>query len=190
MKYLEDRILTDGKVRPGGVLKVDSFLNHQIDPHLLFVMAEELKRLYKDENINKILTVEASGIAIAAITGYVFSCPMVFAKKSRSKNISEEVWSAEVESFTHGGTNTILVSREFLGKEDRVLIVDDFLATGAALIGLRSICEQAGATVIGAGIAVEKVFQGGGEILRQEGMRIESLARIASMTDDSITFVS
>ena len=190
MKVLEQRILTDGKVRPGGILKVDSFLNHQIDPQLLFAMAQELKRLYRDEAVTKILTVEASGIAIAAMTGYVFSCPIVFAKKSRTKNISSEVWSADVESFTHGGTNTIVVSKEYLSAGDRVLIVDDFLATGAALIGLRSVCEQAGATVVGAGIAVEKVFQGGGEKLRREGMRIESLARIASMTDDSIFFES
>ena len=188
MKLLEDRILKDGKVRPGGILKVDSFLNHQIDPQLLFVMAEELKRLYAGEEINKILTVEASGIAMAAMTGYVFSCPLVFAKKSRSRNISEDVWSAEVESFTHGGTNTIVVSKEYLGSGDRVLILDDFLATGAALIGLKGICDAAGATVVGAGIAVEKVFQGGGNKLRAQGMRVESLARITAMTDDSIIF--
>ena len=188
MKLLEDRILKDGKVRPGGILKVDSFLNHQIDPQLLFAMAEELKRLYAGEEINKILTVEASGIAMAAMTGYVFSCPLVFAKKSRSRNISEDVWSAEVESFTHGGTNTIVVSKEYLGSGDRVLILDDFLATGAALIGLKGIRDAAGATVVGAGIAVEKVFQGGGNKLRAQGMRVESLARIIAMTDDSIVF--
>ena len=188
MKLLEDRILKDGKVRPGGILKVDSFLNHQIDPQLLFAMAEELKRLYAGEEINKILTVEASGIAMAAMTGYVFSCPLVFAKKSRSRNISEDVWSAEVESFTHGGTNTIVVSKEYLGSGDRVLILDDFLATGAALVGLKGICDAAGATVVGAGIAVEKVFQGGGNKLRAQGMRVESLARITAMTDDSIVF--
>lgn len=188
MKLLEDRILKDGKVRPGGILKVDSFLNHQIDPQLLFAMAEELKRLYAGEEINKILTVEASGIAMAAMTGYVFSCPLVFAKKSRSRNISEDVWSAEVESFTHGGTNTIVVSKEYLGSGDRVLILDDFLATGAALVGLKGICDAAGATVVGAGIAVEKVFQGGGNKLRAQGMRVESLARIIAMTDDSIVF--
>lgn len=188
MKELEHRILADGKIRPGGILKVDSFLNHQIDPQLLFDMAEELKRLYAGEGINKILTVEASGIAIAAMTGYVMHCPLVFAKKSRTRNISEGVWSAEVESFTHGGTNTIVVSREYLGSADRVLIVDDFLATGAALFGLLDVCRQAGASVAGAGIAVEKVFQGGGEKLRAAGLRIESLAKIESMTDDGITF--
>lgn len=188
MKLLEERIIKDGVVRPGEILKVDSFLNHQIDPQLLFAMGEELKRLYGGCGVNKILTVEASGIAIAAVTGYIFGCPMVFAKKSKSKNISADVWSAEVASYTHGNTNTIIVSKEYLGPGDKVLIVDDFLATGAALIGLKSICEQAGAEVAGAGIAIEKVFQGGGNMLRAEGMRVESLARIASMTDDSITF--
>ncbi len=188
MKLLEERILKDGEVRPGGILKVDSFLNHQIDASLLFAMAKEWKRLYVGEKINKILTVESSGIAIAAMAGYVFSCPLVFAKKNRSKNISEDVWSAEVESFTHGGTNTIVVSKEYLRPEDHVLIVDDFLATGAALIGLKSICEASGAHLVGAGIAIEKVFQGGGEKLRAQGLRIESLARIAAMTDDSIVF--
>ncbi len=188
MKLLEERVLRDGKVRPGGILKVDSFLNHQIDPELLYAMAEEMQRLFGGEGINKILTVEASGIAIAAMTGYVFGCPMVFAKKSKSKNISDEVWSAEVESFTHGGTNTLIVSKEYLSASDRVLIVDDFLATGAALEGLKSICAQAGASVAGACVAVEKAFQGGGNRLRAEGMRIESLAKIASMTDTGITF--
>ena len=174
MKKLEERIQKDGKVRPGGILKVDNFLNHQIDPQLLYD--------------NKILTVEASGIAIAAMVGYVFGCPLVFAKKSKTKNISDEVWSAEVESFTHGGTNTIVVSKEYLGANDRVLIVDDFLATGAALFGLREICRQAGAEVVGAGIAVEKAFQGGGKKLREEGMRVESLAKIASMSDNGLEF--
>ena len=151
-------------------------------------MALEFKRLYAGEKINKILTIEASGIAIAAVAGYVFGRPMLFAKKSKSKNISDNVWSVEVESFTHGNTNTIVVSKEYLGPEDHVLIVDDFLATGAALIGLKDLCDQAGASVVGAGIAVEKVFQNGGNLLRSRGLRIESLARIASMTDNSISF--
>ena len=188
MKKLEERIQKDGKVRPGGILKVDNFLNHQIDPQLLYDMAQELKRLYEGERVNKILTVEASGIAIAAMAGYVFGCPLALAKKSKTKNISDEVWSAEVESFTHGGTNTIVVSKEYLGANDRVLIVDDFLATGAALFGLREICRQAGAEVVGAGIAVEKAFQGGGKKLREEGMRVESLAKIASMSDNGLEF--
>lgn len=188
MKELEERIQRDGKVKPGGILKVDNFLNHQIDPQLLYQMAEELRRLYEGTPVNKILTVEASGIAIAAMVGYVFSCPLVFAKKSKTSNISDAVWSAEVASFTHGGSNTLLVSKEYLGPEDCVLIVDDFLATGAALIGLRSICEQAGARIAGAGIAIEKVFQGGGNRLRAEGMRIESLAKISSMSDNGLEF--
>lgn len=189
MKLLEERILRDGIVRPGGVLKVDSFLNHRIDPKLMYDLAMELKRLYSTESINKIFTIEASGIALAIMTGYVFDCPMVFAKKSKSKNISDALYSVDITSFTHGNTNTVVVSKEHMGKDDRVLIVDDFLATGSALIGLKDLVEQACGTVIGAGIAVEKVFQGGGNKLREQGMRIESLARIASMEDDGkITF--
>ena len=188
MKLLEDRILSEGTVLPGGILKVGSFLNQQIDTALLREMAQELYRLFGGEGVNKILTIEASGIAIAAVTGVVFGCPMVFAKKSRTKNLSDRVWSAEVESFTHGTVNTVMVSKDYLCAGDRVLIVDDFLATGAALVGLRSLCEQAGATVVGAGIAIEKRFQGGGDALRAEGMRVESLARIVEMGDDFLRF--
>ena len=189
MEALEKRIMSEGEVRPGGILKVDGFLNHRIDPQLSYDMAVELKRLYEGEEINKILTIEASGIAMAVMAGYVFGCPLVFAKKSKTKNISSNVWSTEVESFTHGNTNTVVVSKEYLGPEDKVLIVDDFLATGAALKGLRALVEQAGGTVVGAGIAIEKAFQGGGDELRKAGMRVESLARIASMSDDSLEFV-
>ena len=188
MKLLEERILKDGKIKPGGILKVDSFLNHQIDPSLLYEMAVELKKLYGSEGINKILTIEASGIALAIMAGYVFNCPMVFAKKSKSKNISDELYSVEVESFTHGNTNTVILSKEYLSKGDRVLIVDDFLATGAALVGLKALVEQAGAELVGAGIAIEKVFQGGGNKLRQQGMRIESLAMIKAMSDFGVEF--
>jgi xanthine phosphoribosyltransferase len=188
MELLEQRILTDGKVLPGGILKVDGFLNHQIDPQLLYEMALEFKRLYDGTGINKILTIEASGIAMAAMTGYVFSCPLVFAKKSKTKNISNNVYSVEVASFTHGNTNTVVVSKEYLSAKDRVLIVDDFLATGAALIGLKALVEQAGGVVVGAGIAVEKVFQGGGDMLRSQGLRVESLAKIASMDDHGLKF--
>ena len=151
-------------------------------------MAQEIKRLYAGEKITKILTVEASGIAIASMTGYVLGCPLIFAKKGRSRNISESVYSCEVPSFTHGNVNTILVSKEYLCAGDRVLLVDDFLATGAALKGLNSIVQQAGATVVGAVAEVEKVFQGGGDMLRREGMRVEALARIASMSDTDLTF--
>ena len=188
MKLLEERILRDGKVLPGGVLKVDGFLNHRIDPQLLCEMAQELKRLYTGEAVHLILTIEASGIALASFAGYVFGCPVLFAKKSKSRNISDQVYAVEVESFTHGSTNTVLLSKEYLRPEHRVLIVDDFLATGAALCGLKALCEQAGATIVGAGVAIEKVFQGGGKRLRAEGLRIEALARIADMRDDCLRF--
>ena len=188
MKLLEDRILSEGKVRPGGILKVDSFLNHQLDPQLLYEMACELKRLYEGAGVNKILTIEASGIAIASFVGYVFGCPVVFAKKSKTKNISDALYSVDVPSFTHGNVSTVVVSKEYLGAQDRVLIVDDFLATGAALVGLKALVEQAGGTVVGVGIAIEKAFQGGGNLPRAQGLRVESLARIASMSDDSLRF--
>ena len=188
MKELEERIRREGRILPGGVLKVDGFLNHQIDPQLCYEMALELKRLYEGETISKVLTIEASGIAMGCMTAYVFGCPLVFAKKSRTRNISEDVWAVDVESFTHGNTNRVVVSREYLCAGDRVLIVDDFLATGAALKGLKALTEQAGGTVVGAGIAIEKVFQGGGDALRNAGMRVESLAKIASMTDTGLVF--
>ena len=188
MKQLEERILRDGKVLPGGILKVDGFLNHRIDPRLLYDMAAEFKRLYAGEEINKILTIEASGIAVASMAAYLFGCPLLFAKKSKTRNLSGGMWSVEVESFTHGNTNTVVVSKDYLGPEDRVLILDDFLATGAALAGLKALCGQAGATVVGAGILIEKVFQGGGDRLRAEGLRIESLAKIASMSDGGLVF--
>ena len=188
MNFLEQRIAKDGIVKPGNVLKVDSFLNHQMDIALMEEIGREFHRRFADKPITKVLTIEASGIAIATMVGYVLGCPLVFAKKSKTKNISNNVYSVEVESFTHGNTNTVVVSREYIKPGDRVLIVDDFLATGAALVGLKALVEQAGATVVGAGIAIEKVFQGGGDLLRQQGLRIESLARIAAMSDDSLTF--
>lgn len=188
MKLLEERILRDGVIKPGGILKVDMFLNHQIDPELMFAMGQELKRLYKDDNVTKVLTIESSGIAIAICAAYAIGCPMVFAKKSKSKNISDDIYAVEVPSFTHGNVNTVVLSKEYLKPGDRVLIVDDFLATGAALKGLCDIVKQAGATVVGCGIAVEKEFQGGGNLMRGRGIRVESLAKIASMTDDGIEF--
>ena len=188
MKALEQRILTDGKVLPGGILKVDGFLNHRIDPQLCHDMAQEFLRLYDGQAVNKILTIEASGIAMGCMTAYIFNCPLVFAKKSKSRNISDNVWSVEIESFTHGNRNTVVVSKEYLGPDDRVLIVDDFLATGSALVGLKELVEQAGGTVIGAGIAIEKAFQGGGDLLRSQSMRVESLAKISRMTDAGIEF--
>ena len=188
MNFLEERIAKDGVVKEGNVLKVDSFLNHQMDIELFDEMGAEFKRRFANENINKILTIEASGIALAIMTGLEFGCPVVFAKKSKSRNISDSVYSVEVESFTHGNTNTVIVSKEYLKPSDRILITDDFLATGAALVGLRALAEQAGACVVGAGIAIEKAFQGGGDRMRAEGMRVESLAKIASMSDDGLVF--
>ncbi len=188
MKALEEKILAEGEVRPGGILKVDGFLNHRIDPTLSYAMAEEVKRLFAEEGVNKVLTIEASGIAMAVMVAWVFGCPLVFAKKSRTKNIAQDVWAIEIPSFTHGNTNTAVVSKEYLGPGDRVLLIDDFLATGAALVGLRKLVEMAGGTVVGAAVAIEKEFQGGGNALRAAGMRVESLAKIAEMTDNSIRF--
>ena len=188
MKKLEERILRDGVVKPGGILKIDSFLNHQIDPELCYEMAEEIYRLYADEKPNKILTIEASGISIATMAGYVFKVPVVFAKKAMSKNISDEVYATEVFSFTKQVSKTVVASKEYINAGDRILIVDDFLAMGSALEGLLDIIGQAGAEAVGAAIVVEKAFQPGGAKLRARGLRIESLARIASMSDDALTF--
>ena len=185
MKLLEDRIRKEGKVRQGGVLKVDSFLNHQMDVALFREMALEWKRLFADEEITKILTIEASGIAIAAVAAEVFGCRVLFAKKTKTKNIAGEVYSTRVESFTHGNIYDVIVSKEYLLPTDRVLIIDDFLANGAALEGLCDLVRQAGATLVGAGIAIEKAFQPGGKTLREKGLRIESLARVASMDEET-----
>ena len=182
MRLLEERILKDGVVMEGDVLKVDSFLNHQMDVSLFMDMAEEWNRVYADCGINKILTIEASGIGIACIVAQKFACPLVFAKKSKTLNIAGDVWTSKVESFTHGRVYDIIVSKDFLTAKDRVLIIDDFLANGAALRGLISLCRQAGAEVVGAGICIEKAFQPGGELIRGMGVRVESLARIKSMS--------
>ena len=188
MELLEQRILTDGKLLPGGILKIDSFLNHQLDPVLLQEMAKEVHRLFRDDGVDKILTIEASGIALAILTGLEFRCPVVFAKKSKTTNISDNVYTAEIPSFTHGNINTAMVAKDYLRAGERVLLVDDFLATGAAFFGLKSLIEQAGGTVVGACAAVEKRFQGGGDKLRAEGVKVESLARIAEMDDSGIRF--
>lgn len=189
MKELEERIVRDGKVYAGDVLKVDSFLNHQMDPALFARMGREWRRLFEGREINKILTIEASGIGIAAVAGEVFDCPVLFAKKSRTKNIAGSVYTAQVESYTHGGVYTILCSKEYLKPQDKVLILDDFLANGNALLGLLELCRQAGAQVVGAGVAIEKTYQGGGERVRSQGVRVESLARIQSMDpDEGIVF--
>ena len=185
MKMLEDRIRKDGIVREGNVLKVDSFINHQMDIPLFREMAREWKRLFAGKPINKILTIEASGIGIACITAQYFDCPVIFAKKSQTKNIAGEVYTAKVESFTHGRVYDIIVAKEFLGPGDRVLIIDDFLANGAALMGLSKLVEDAGATLVGAGIVIEKAFQPGGDMIRARGIRLESLARVKSMNEET-----
>ncbi len=184
MKLLEDRIRKDGKVKRGGILKVDSFLNHQMDIALFEEMAAEFFSLFGSSDITKILTLEASGIGLACIVAQKFNCPVIFAKKTKTKNIDGAVLKTSVESFTHNTVYDVIVSREFLLPTDRVLIIDDFLANGNALTGLVNLVKDAGATLIGAGIAVEKSFQPGSEMLRKQGIHIESLARIKSMTDD------
>lgn len=190
MNFLEERIMKDGVVKEGNILKVDSFLNHQMDVKLFKQMGEEFKRRFAGKNINKIITIEASGIGIACIVAECFDVPVVFAKKSQSVNIDGDVYSAEVESFTHKCKNQVLISKKFVGPEDHVLIIDDFLANGCALQGLISIVNQAGGTVVGIGIAVEKGFQQGGQIIRNLGYQLESIAIVDGMSaaDGSITF--
>ncbi len=188
MKLLEDRIRKDGKVLGGDVLKVDSFLNHQIDVPFLCELGKEFHRLFDGEGVNKILTVEASGIGIACVTAQYFHCPVVFAKKSKTSNLSGDMLSAEVHSYTHGVTNHVLVSGAYLSSSDHILILDDFLANGCALEGLLAICRQAGATVVGCGTVIEKQYQGGGDRIRARGIRVESLAKVASMKAGEIQF--
>ena len=181
MNFLEERILKDGIIKPGNVLKVDSFLNHQMDVALLDELGREFHRRFGDEKITKVLTIEASGIAIAYPVAREFNVPLVFAKKAKSVNIDGDVYVAEVESFTHKNKNQVIVSKKYISPEDNVLIIDDFLANGCALQGLISIVESAGANVAGLGIAIEKGFQDGGENIRKSGYRLESLAIVESM---------
>ena len=190
MNFLEERIVKDGVVKEGNILKVDSFLNHQMDINLFDQMGEEFKRRFADKPINKIVTIEASGIGIACIVARHFGVPVVFAKKTQSVNIDGEVYVAEVESFTHKCKNQVLISKKFVGPEDHVLIIDDFLANGCALQGLISIVNEAGATVEGIGIVIEKGFQSGGRIIRNLGYHLESLAIVDSMdaATGTITF--
>ena len=187
MKLLEERIRRDGVVS-GEVLKVNSFLNHQMDVELFNEMGKEFYRLFGEEQVNKILTIEASGIGIACITAQYFHCPVVFAKKNRTTNLSGDLYVTKVASFTHGTTYDVVVDRAFLRPEDRVLLIDDFLANGAALEGLSDLVRQAGAVLLGAGVAIEKAFQPGGARLRAAGLRVEALARIASMRQGNIAF--
>lgn len=181
MNFLEERIAKDGIVKEGNVLKVDSFLNHQMDIELFNQIGEELKKRFANKPINKILTIEASGIGIACIVAQHFNVPVVFAKKTQSINLEGEMYEAEVESFTHKCKNKVIVSQKFLNKEDKVLIIDDFLANGCALQGLIHIVQSAGATVEGIGIAIEKGFQSGGTIIRNLGYQLESLAIVDNM---------
>ena len=190
MKLLEEKILREGKIGAGDVLKVDCFLNHRIDVKFLSELGKEFYRLYKDEGINKILTIEASGIGIACLTALHFDCPVVFAKKTKTNNIYADVYTAEVYSYTHQRSYDIVVSKDFLSEGDRVLIIDDFLAKGSALNALIKLIRDAGATPVGAGIVIEKAFQDGGKQLREQGFRVESLARIGAMSQkDGIEFV-
>lgn len=188
MKALEEKILSDGIVLDGDVLKVGSFLNQQIDISFLFEMGKEIARLYDGSKITKILTVEASGIAVAVAAAHYIDVPVVFAKKSKSSNVSGEVYSALVHSYTHNTDNNIIVPKDYVSKNDRLLIIDDFLANGKAFEGLISIAEQAGSEVIGCVAAVEKGFQGGGDELRQKGVRVDSLAIIDEMSTGGIVF--
>lgn len=192
MKLLEERIQKDGIVRAGNVLKVDSFINHQMDIQLFSEMAKEWKRLFANKNITKILTIEASGIGIAAVAAMEFGVPVVFAKKSQSINLDYDNYTTKIESFTHKRVYDVIVSKKFLSAEDHVLIIDDFLANGCALEGLLNIVEEAGATVEGIGIAIEKGFQSGGAKIRERGIQLESLAIVESMDDETgkITFRS
>ena len=189
MKLLEDRILQDGQVRPGNVLKVDCFLNHQLDVDLLDKIGEEFYRIFKNDGVNKILTIEASGIGIAAIAAQHFgSVPVIFAKKTRSRNLDGALYTAKVHSFTKDITYDVQLSKKFLGPQDTVLILDDFLARGQALLGLIDIVRQAGAQCAGCGIVIEKQQQGGGALVRAAGVRLESLAVIASLENGTVTF--
>lgn len=181
MKLLEDKIITDGVIKSGNVLKVDSFLNHQIDVPFVAELCKEMKELFNDRTINKIVTIEASGIGIACIAAMYFGVPVVFAKKTSGSNMDSDVYATKIHSYTHNKTNNVVISKRFLSEGDRVLIIDDFLANGCALEGLIDIIRQAGASVEGVGIAIEKGFQGGGDRLRAQGVNLHSLAIIEKM---------
>ena len=185
MNFFEEKIVKDGIVKEGNVLKVDSFLNHQMDIELFNEMGKEWKKRFEGKNINKILTIEASGIGIACIVAQHFNVPVVFAKKSKSINLEGEMYTAEVESFTHKNKNQVIVAKKFLNKDDHVLLIDDFLANGCALQGLIQIVQSAGATVEGIGIAIEKGFQTGGRIIRNLGYQLESLAVVDAMNAET-----
>ena len=188
MQLLKERILKDGVVKPGNVLKVDSFLNHQMDIDLINEIGKEFRRRFPSDKITKILTIEASGIGIACIVAQYFNVPVVFAKKAQSINIDGDFYSTKIESFTHKRTYDVILSKKFLTEDDHVLILDDFLANGCALLGLIDIVQEAGATIEGAGIVIEKGMQDGGKQIREKGIHLESLAIVESMTDTELTF--
>ncbi|MCR5743662.1 MAG: xanthine phosphoribosyltransferase [Lachnospiraceae bacterium] len=188
MKALEDKILAEGTVLPGNILKVGSFLNHQIDSVFMMSMGEEIARLFKDAHITKVVTIEASGIAVALAAGIALKVPMVFAKKHGTSNISGSIYTSRVHSYTHNKDYNIIIERQFIDSNDCVLLVDDFLANGQAIQGLVEIVDQAGASLAGACVAIEKGFQHGGDELRRRGIRVEALATIESMSDNSLTF--
>jgi xanthine phosphoribosyltransferase len=185
MERLKDKIRRCGKIASGNVLKVDSFLNHQMDIRLFEEIGQEFKKRFADVEVNKILTIEASGIGIACMTARYFDVPVVFAKKNKTKNIAGEVYTSQVESFTHGRVYDIMVSKEFLGKGDRILLIDDFLANGKAIEGLVKLVKDSGASLVGAGVVIEKGFQPGGDNLRRQGIRLESLAIVESMDEQT-----
>ncbi len=190
MEALKEKIRREGRVYEGNILKVDSFLNHQIDVDFMCEVGQEFYRLFRDSGVTKILTIEASGIGIACLAAQYFHVPVVFAKKSRTLNLSPNVYTAQVESFTHKNTNTVMVSKDYVNQNDRILILDDFLARGCALKGLIDICRQAGAEVVGCGIVIEKAFQEGHAEIESMGIRVESLARVTSMDPvTGVTFV-
>ena len=190
MNFLEEKILTDGVIKEGNILKVDNFLNHQIDIDIMRQIAYEFKRRFRGQTVTKILTIEASGIGIACVVAEIFNVPVVFAKKTQTKNIAGDVYTTKVESFTHGRVYDIIVSKEFLGKGDKVLLIDDFLANGKALEGLATLVQDSGAELVGAGVVIEKGFQIGGQLLRDRGIHLESLAIVDAMDDKTgeITF--
>ncbi|XCP85296.1 xanthine phosphoribosyltransferase [Roseburia hominis] len=183
MELLKERIRRDGKIKEGNVLKVDSFLNHQMDVGLFHEIGKEFQRRFEGEEINKILTIEASGIGIACVVAEVFGVPVVFAKKTQTKNIAGDVYTTKVESYTHGRVYDIIVAKEFLGKGDKVLVIDDFLANGKALEGLATLIEASGAQLVGAGVVIEKGFQVGGDLIRSKGIHLESLAIVDKMDE-------
>ncbi|MBR3261863.1 MAG: xanthine phosphoribosyltransferase [Parasporobacterium sp.] len=185
MKALEEKICREGKVYPGNVLKVGSFLNHQIDVPFMQQIGEEFHRLFQDEKITKVLTIETSGIPIACMTAVCFNVPVLFAKKHQTKNLSDDCYCTEIMSYTHGNSYQARIEKQYLSKDDTVLIIDDFLANGCALVGLLDLIEQAGAKCVGCGIVIEKAFQDGGQKLREMGVRVESLARIIRMDPET-----